>query len=182
MTKEQRLITGHVVLYSGLVAVSDVWPYADVIVASLVLGAILVWISIHDFRTYEIPNAANTLLGLSGLVFTGLRSFNMLGEHLLAAIFWAAMFWGVSVVFRRLKGVDGLGLGDAKMMFGVGAWLGFIPVISVVFVAAISGILFILVTRFRTGRKFRHSAIAFGPFLCLSMWYVWLFGPVGIIL
>lgn len=182
MTKEQGIVGGHIVLYLSLAMASGIWEYVGVTVASGVLAALLIWISVHDFRTLEIPDLANILLVASGLAFTGLWSTGDLGAHLIAAVFWGGTFWAVAVGYRWIKGFDGLGLGDAKMMVGVGAWLGVLPVISVVFVAAISGILYILAIGLFDRQKIRNSAIAFGPFLCLSTWYVWLFGSVGIIL
>ncbi|MEE9455329.1 MAG: A24 family peptidase [Paracoccaceae bacterium] len=183
MNKYQNagLIASHLGVYFGIGYLSGVWQYEIVGYASIILAGLLIWISIKDAVSFTIPDLASLLLVISGLVVTGLLYAENLMIHAVAGLFWGALFWGVSILFRKLRGYDGLGLGDAKLMVGAGVWLGLPAPISVVLFAALSGIAFILVMRgFRGGtlKEMSQSAIAFGPFLCLSIWSVWTFGPL----
>ena len=142
---------------------------------------ILIWISISDIESFTIPDTASGVLVVSGLIVTWLLRIDDLWTHLLAIPVWFGIFWAVATIFKAVRGFDGLGLGDAKLMGGAGAWLGLTMPISVVLFASISGICFLLVMKLiQSGDalELKQSAIAFGPFLCLSIWSVWLFGPL----
>ena len=182
MTGYQKLalIASHIAVYFGLAMLSDVWRFGDVSVASVVLMGLLVWISVWDFRSFTIPDVANLALVISGLVATWWLHPVDLRFHLLSLVIWLVLFWAVGAAFRKLRGYDGLGLGDAKLMAGAGAWLGMFAPVSVVLMGALSAIAFILVMGVigrKSIRETQHSAIAFGPFLSVSIWSVWLFGP-----
>lgn len=182
MTGYQKLalVASHIAVYLGLALLSDVWNFGNVIVASAVLMGLLIWISIWDFRSFTIPDVANLALIVSGLVATWFLHVEDLWFHGLAVIVWFALFWAVGAAFRKIRGYDGLGLGDAKLIAGAGAWLGMFAPVSVVLMGSISAIVFVLVMGVvgpKSLRDTQHSAIAFGPFLCVSIWSVWLFGP-----
>ena len=147
---------------------------AELLVA-IGFGVVLIWISLVDLERHEIPDAASALLAVTGLGVTAAHGVPVL-IHLLAGLVWGGVFAGVALCYRRVRGFDGLGLGDAKLMVGIGAWLGPVAPASVVLGATLSGIGFILTMQ----RGKQQSAIAFGPFLCFFAWMVWLFGPVGI--
>ena len=135
----------------------------------------------HDAISLTIPDVASLILGLSGMAVTGVLYAENLVVHTVSGLFWGALFWGVSVLFKKIRGYDGLGLGDAKLMVGAGVWLGLAGPITVVLFAALSGIAFIVIMRIlkpRSVEDITQSAIAFGPFLCLSIWGVWAFGPL----
>lgn len=176
------LILGHICVYGILLAFSDVWLFPTILITSLLIVVILIWISIEDILTYTIPDLANIILFFSGLIFTLWQTPSTFYLHLMASAFWALLFWLIAISFRNLKGYDGLGLGDVKLMASAGIWLGIIAPISVVLYASLSGIFFAIVSgliRKKSYRNIQDSAIAFGPFLCLSIWVVWLFGPLG---
>lgn len=166
----------HVVVYAGLLGLSNA-PLA----ISAGLAMLLIWISTHDLQTFEIPDIASGLLLLMGLGVAWSGNGQMI-LHVAGAMIWAGAFAGVALAYRRVRGFDGLGLGDAKLMAGAGAWLGIMAPISVVLGASLSGIGFLVVQR-GLGRvsagNLTQSPIAFGPYLCFFIWVVWLFGPFG---
>ena len=71
-----------------------------------------------------------------------------------------------------------MGLGDAKLLGAAGVWVGLEGLSSVVLYAsalALAGVLFAAVG----GRPAtRATRLAFGPFLALGVWIVWLRGPL----
>ena len=79
-----------------------------------------------------------------------------------------------------MRGRDGLGGGDAKLLAAGGAWVGISGLPTVLFAGAgtaliAAGILILAVYRLR-----RDTALPFGPFLALGIWFVWFFGPLTI--
>ena len=100
-------------------------------------------------------------------------------DHVLAGVIFPSLLLFVALVFRLLRGHQGLGLGDVKLSAGIGLWVGLDGVILVLLGSA-SAALFTLVVLsvWRGGglRAMRNSGIAFGPFLCLFTWVAWLKG------
>jgi leader peptidase (prepilin peptidase) / N-methyltransferase len=60
-----------------------------------------------------------------------------------------------------------------------GAWLGLMPLPTVVFVAAVCGLGIAAGLRIAGHVVHRGSAIPFGPSLCIAIWVTWLgFDPI----
>jgi leader peptidase (prepilin peptidase)/N-methyltransferase len=121
----------------------------------------------------RIPDLLNALL-----VVSGLGAAWLLEKSLLAALIGAVLGYGaillLNTLYRSMRGRDGIGLGDAKLLAGAGAWLGWTGLPFVVLIAAATGIVFVAGSRV-LGRAFaRQDAIAFGPFLCIGITAVWL--------
>lgn len=168
--KRTGLIAMHLVMYCGaMIAIGS-----PVTAATVMFGAVLIWISVVDAERFEIPDLAVLILILGGgVVALWDRSDVDWLDLLLGATAWPALFWTAAEVFRRRRGYDGLGFGDVKLVAGLGVWLGFAAMVQVVLASAIAGIVFLLGARIAT-RTETHSAVAFGPFLCLSAWMIWL--------
>lgn len=66
---------------------------------------------------------------LAGLVLHLVTDRENLPLYLLAsALGFSLSLWAVARLYRALRGFDGLGLGDAKLLAAAGAWLGpFLP-------------------------------------------------------
>ena len=67
--------------------------------------------------------------------------------------------------YRRLRGRDGLGRGDAKPAAVAGAWCGPAGLPAVILGAAVAGLLFVL----WRGRDRADELLPFAPFLALAM-------------
>lgn len=74
---------------------------------------------------------------------------------------------GLALLYRRLRGREGLGLGDAKLLAAAGAWLGVERLASVLLAAALLGLLTALLRR---GPVRGDTAVPFGPALALAFW------------
>lgn len=147
---------------------------------ALVFAALLIWISIEDLDRFLVPDAASGGLVLSGaihLVLTGTPGFT---SAVAASAFWAGAFVLVAIGHRVGRGFDGLGFGDAKLMAGIGLWLGWTAAVWTVLTATLAAAVAQITLR-ALGRSRPDApvpgAIAFGPFLCLSAWAFWLKGP-----
>jgi leader peptidase (prepilin peptidase)/N-methyltransferase len=83
-----------------------------------------------------------------------------------------------AVLYAKLRGEPGLGLGDAKLLAASGAWLGAQALPSVLLWACGSAILGLLLRAWRSGSLSGKSRVPFGPFLAFGTWLVWLYGPL----
>ena len=72
-------------------------------------------------------------------------------------------FWLLSVLYRRFRGRDGLGLGDAKLMALLGALAGPLALPSIMFMGALLALTFVLISRHPP-----KTPLPFGPWLSIS--------------
>jgi leader peptidase (prepilin peptidase)/N-methyltransferase len=89
----------------------------------------------------------------------------------LGAAILLAVRWG----WKRLTGVDGMGLGDVKMLAMIGAFLGWRHVWLVLFLASLAGAL-IGVALMLVQRRSFQSRLPFGTFLALAAYLSSLIG------
>lgn len=84
--------------------------------------------------------------------------------------------WLVGEVWKRLRGVDAMGLGDVKMMFGVGALLGWRLAVLTIFLAAFTGAIVGVAMITQQKAKDMQTQIPFGIFLGTGALIAFLFG------
>jgi leader peptidase (prepilin peptidase)/N-methyltransferase len=140
----------------------------------------LAWI---DARCWLLPDILTLPLVVVGLAAAALAPETLPGAlfaRALGAALGYSVLQAVAWLYKRLRGRDGLGGGDAKLLAAAGAWVGAGALPSVVFVAAASALAAALLSRLRGIRLAAQSALPFGPFLALAAWLVWLFGPLSL--
>lgn len=151
----------------------------SVFAVTCVMGWLLLALSAIDIRTQRLPDVLNLALALSGIAVTATIDSKLIVEHLAAAAIGYGALVAVELAYRRLRGRDGLGRGDSKLLGAIGAWVGLQGLAACLFVAAASAIVFILVaSRLRRIEIRGDIAIAFGPFLALGGWVTWVYGPL----
>jgi len=84
--------------------------------------------------------------------------------------------WLVGFLWKLLRGVDAMGLGDVKMMLGVGALLGWRLSLLTIFAGAFAGALIGIVILSRQKDKTLQAQIPFGIFLGTGAVISLLFG------
>ena len=89
-------------------------------VVLLICLAALAWIDLRQFRLPDALTLPLVLLGL-GLSLTGHGPAPL--DAAIGAAAGFAVFWALGATYFRLRKIDGLGLGDAKLMAAAGAWV-----------------------------------------------------------
>lgn len=157
------------------VAVWAVIAADDLTWVACVFGWTLLALAWIDLRTMILPDVLTLPLLAFGLAATAISMPNSLLDHLLAAgvgyLSLAAVAWG----YRRFRGRDGLGLGDAKLLAAIGAFLGLNLLPLVLLSAAYAGLLAAGAVALSGRRMTASTAIPFGPFLALSGWLLFLY-------
>jgi leader peptidase (prepilin peptidase) / N-methyltransferase len=131
-----------------------------------------------DLRTWLLPDVLILPLIVLGLVEAWWLAPGYVVDRAAGALLGYFMLWGIAWLYRRLRGRDGLGLGDAKLLAAAGAWVGAMGLSSVVLIGAVTALIAAGGLMASGMRLDRYSALPFGPFLALGTWLVWLFGPL----
>jgi leader peptidase (prepilin peptidase)/N-methyltransferase len=143
-----------------------------------VLGWWLLTAGWIDLRTWLLPDVVILPLIALGLAEAWLLASAGVIDRSTGAVSGYLALWAIAWLYRRLRGRDGLGLGDAKLLAAAGAWVGASALPSVVFVGAAAALAAAGGLMASGTRLDRYSALPFGPFLALSTWLIWLFGPL----
>jgi leader peptidase (prepilin peptidase)/N-methyltransferase len=160
------------------------WAFAVHPLPLAIAGALLAWqivlLAVLDAEHFWLPRKLTLALVASGLAVAALQGLGQLSG---AAIGAAAGFLSLSLLafgYRRLRGREGLGGGDAYMLAGAGAWVGWQGLPTVLLWASIAG-LSVAAAGWLTGRGMKlDQRLPFGVFLAIGAWLTWLYGPVGL--
>jgi len=146
--------------------------YPTLIRAVIIITAILPSILIDmDYRI--IPDSLSIGMIVSGLILSFFDPMFFWLDSLSGIIVGGGVLYVIAEVYYRLTGTDGLGGGDIKLMAGIGALMGWYPVVYIMFLSSLTGSLFglVLIVFFKKDRK---TAIAFGPFIgaCAIIYFI----------
>ena len=140
------------------------------LIPALVLAFALVGISSIDLRYRIIPDRITLPLAVAGLVLAAALRPSDLPELLLAA--FAAGFF---LLVAALLSPSGMGMGDVKLAFVLGLFVGRSVVIAVI-IGLIGPVVPMILLLPRYGMRVRKLHLALGPFLALGGMVALLFG------
>src|SRR5271169_5143020 len=132
-----------------------------------------------DLRSWLLPDALTLPLTVAGLAASFLFDPDQLVNRALGAALGYASLMTIAALYRALRGREGLGGGDAKLLAASGAWLGAAALSQIILLAALSALAAAACLRLAGIRLGIHSALPFVPFLALATWVLWLFKPIG---
>jgi len=163
---------------------TSVWAAPD---AHGALGALLALtmlaIAICDARHGIIPNelnAAGFALAMlrAVLVTPDFEAMGMIAAGLRGSV-TGLLFLALRIGYRRLRGHNGIGLGDVKLAIVAGALLDWLTIPIVVEIAALAGLAFYGLRQFWLGQPLeRTNRLPFGLFFAPAIWLGWLFETV----
>jgi leader peptidase (prepilin peptidase) / N-methyltransferase len=168
----------------------------DLVFASALLALVFI-----DAKHMLLPNVITypgivfaVLARLAVPILTGTLHFDDLGSLTQGALaelpIWAASLigaflgaligggslWLMGWTWEKLRGIEAMGLGDVKMMFMVGAYLGWRLTILTIFVGVLSGSIIGILLMVRQGKRDMQMLLPFGVFLGAGAIGALLFG------
>ena len=152
--------------------------YTIVFLSTLIL--ILIMIFFIDLENFIIPDSLNfSIMGLA-LVKNFIPSFNTslihdINQSIIGGIIGYFSIWVIIFLYKTLKKIDGMGLGDAKLMAGIGLLFGWQSVPLILFLSSILGLFFVAPSLLKKQKTMR-SEIPFGPFIIIAMLIYFVFG------
>ena len=99
-----------------------------------------------------------------------------LAGALIGALIGGGSLWLMGWTWEKLRGIEAMGLGDVKMMFMVGAYLGWRLTILTIFVGVLTGSVIGILLMARKGERNMQMLLPFGVFLGLGAVAALLFG------
>jgi leader peptidase (prepilin peptidase)/N-methyltransferase len=132
--------------------------------AAFGLCATLLAMSAIDIDTHLLPDSMTLPLLWAGIIVNFNGMFTNLHDAVLGAIFGYLVLWVVHWLFLLVRGVEGMGYGDFKLLAALGAWLGWAALPQIVLIAAVTGAVIGLLATWR-GRMRFEEPLPFGPFL-----------------
>jgi leader peptidase (prepilin peptidase)/N-methyltransferase len=165
------------VVAAALAAIASVWAAPG---AGGMLGAALAVIAIAiaavDLRRYVIPDEFVVLGILLAFVQAALESefFAAIALAAVRGALLAALFFLLRAAYTRLRGREGLGLGDVKLAAMAGAWLELETIPFAIAIAAFAALAVIVVRQRLLRRPLRAtSRVPFGGFFAPAIWLGW---------
>ncbi|RLM05136.1 prepilin peptidase [Gibbsiella quercinecans] len=142
-------------------------PMGWQLAGALLLLPWLLALAAIDVRTWLLPDALTLPLLWLGLGFNLCDTFVPLAQAVAGAMAGYLLLWCLLWGFKLLRGQDGLGYGDLKLLAALGAWLGWQALPHLLLVAAGGGVLATLIQRGIT-RQPAAQALVLGPWLALG--------------
>lgn len=144
----------------------------------MILGALWLWLLLGlllcDLSAFRLPDALTGLLFGSGLALAWEDPARDIGDAFIGAGLGAGAFWALRVGYSAFRGREGLGLGDVKLIAGIGAGLGAVALPVVSLVAAVLALLWTGAKALRDReRPNRNLQIPFGAYLAAAAALVW---------
>jgi len=146
--------------------------------ADCVLGWVLLALAWIDARHMILPDILTLPLALAGLGLPLVMDAGRIVDHAVGAVIGWLVFWAVGRLYRAVRGRDGLGEGDAKLLAASGAWVTWAGLGPVMLIAALTGLVWSVIDRLRGYGLTGATAIPFGPPLALATWLVWLYAAL----
>lgn len=117
-----------------------------------------------DYDHRILPNSITLPGAALGLLLSGIRPTITVTESIGGLLLGAGLLFFVAEVYLRLRKIEGLGMGDVKMMGMIGAFVGWKAVLLILFLGSMLGTLVGLVLMAAKGKGLK-TALPFGTFL-----------------
>ncbi len=142
--------------------------------ATAIFGWWLLLLAALDLEHHWLPDRLTLSLLPAGLL-AGWWGFGPgLEDRAIGAIAGYLALAAIALGYRRLRGREGLGGGDPKLLGAVGAWLGWQQLPVVMLGSGLIGLAIILSMHLR-GRTVRATdRVPLGTMIALAAWPIWL--------
>jgi leader peptidase (prepilin peptidase)/N-methyltransferase len=143
------------------------------------LGLLMLAVASADARRYVVPDVLSGGAFALGLIHAVAANPDSGFEAALMALsrtaLAAGLFLLVRIAYRRVRGRDGLGLGDVKLAAAAGAWLS-LPMLPIAIeIAAVTALAAYVFRQRKRSRVLRAAGrIPFGAFFAPTIWLGWV--------
>jgi leader peptidase (prepilin peptidase)/N-methyltransferase len=162
----------------GLLAACAIWRFGLSWqgAAACVFLWTLIALTFIDFDTQFLPDNLTLPLLWAGLLANLFDLFVPLRDAVIGAIAGYLALWIVYWLFRLIRGKEGMGYGDFKLLAALGAWLGWQMLPLIVLLSSVVGA-FIGISLIVFKGRDHDVPLAFGPYLAIAGGIALFYGP-----
>lgn len=167
----------HVAMEAGAALVALVAVVAHpmpVAAATALFGWWLLILAALDAEHQWLPDALVLPLALAGLAVGWIGIGPSLGNRALGLIVGYGSLALIAFAYRALRGREGLGGGDPKLLAAIGAWLGWQQLPFVLLGAGLLGLAWVAAMRMRGKPVSATDRLPLGTLMALAAWPLWL--------
>ncbi len=153
----------------------------------IILSIFFLIIYFIDLKHFIIPNELTyplIVLGFGKTFFTN-QNYYIFPDYLNSIIGGVAgytIIWVIIFLYKKLKNIEGMGLGDAKLLAAIGFWFGWIALPFVLFFSSLTALI-VSVPSLIKKTKNLQTKIPFGPYIILGcVMYLLFFEKIIILL
>lgn len=164
-------------LLGGAVAVAAIWKFGpnwQGVAACAFLWTLLA-LTFIDFDTQLLPDDLTLPLLWAGLIANLNGLFVPLPEAVIGAVAGYLTLWSIYWLFKIIRGKEGMGYGDFKLLAALGAWLGWKMLPLIVLGSSVVGAFIGISLVVFKGRD-HNIPLAFGPYLAIAGMFALFFG------
>jgi len=139
-------------------------------VAYALFMALAIALFFIDLETFLLPDRLTlTMLWLGLLAGTQDYLPVNLSDSIWGAAVGFMLPWAINQVYRLVRGHDGFGGGDFKLVAALGAWTGWLGIVPILCAASVLGLVVVSLSSLLNRNKLGMTqAFAFGPYLIVS--------------
>ena len=135
----------------------------------------LIALTFIDFDTQLLPDNLTLPLLWAGLLVNLSALFAPLHDAVIGAVAGYLALWIVYWLFKLIRGKEGMGYGDFKLLGALGAWLGWQMLPLIVLLSSVVGAVIGIALIVFKGRD-HNVPLAFGPYLAIAGGIALFFG------
>ncbi|WP_370569944.1 A24 family peptidase [Erwinia sp. S43] len=144
-------------------------PPGGTLIASWILVWLLLALTLIDIEHQLLPDLLTLPLLWLGMLFQLLHCLPhiSLQQSVIGALVGYLVLWLLAYGYRLLRGKEALGLGDAKLLAALGAWLGWQALPLLLLLASLSSLIWLCASRL-IYRRSLSAPFPFGPGLAAA--------------
>ena len=145
----------------------------------MILAIFFIIIFFIDLKYFIIPDSLTFPLMIIGFVKSfdpdlNTSIFPNYLNSLIGGIFGYLIIWLIIYFYKRIRRKEGMGLGDAKLLAGIGFWFGWVSVPFIIFISSVVALILTIPSLVNQTRKM-SSKIPFGPYIIVGCIFYILF-------
>ncbi len=137
-----------------------------------ILSIFFIIIFFIDLKHFIIPNTLTFPLMAIGFIKSfdpnlNTSIFPNYLNSLLGGIIGYLIIWTIIYLYKKFRNIEGMGLGDAKLLSAIGFWFGWISLPFIIFISSLVALLVVAPSLVNKSKKM-SSEIPFGPYIIIG--------------
>ena len=137
-----------------------------------ILSIFFIIIFFIDLKHFIIPNTLTSPLMAIGFIKSfdpnlNTSIFPNYLNSLLGGIIGYLIIWTIIYLYKKFRNIEGMGLGDAKLLSAIGFWFGWISLPFIIFISSLVALLVVAPSLVNKSKKM-SSEIPFGPYIIIG--------------